>query len=211
MAHLDDFGVLTIANMALSHVGARAIMNSLEEDSPEAQQVRLWYESCRAQTLQAFNWSFARKRVTGTKSFNEPPENDWLYRYVYPNDALSIRQIENPFGHQADAIPFSIENDGATKSILTNLDDARIIYTYDLTDTSQFPPLFTELLSINLASKIAFTLTGRAELKQALSDQYRFQLLVVSAHDGNEQVGKRPREAEFIRARGSEYDIRDYR
>lgn len=211
MAHLNDFGVLTIANMALSHIGARAIMNSIEEDSPEAQQVRLWYESCRAQTLQAYNWNFARKRIQGSKSTSPAPEFDWEFRYVYPPDALSIRQIENPFGHQADAIPFSIESDGQTKSIVTNLDNARIIYTYDLTDTSQFSPLFSEILSINLASKIAFTLTGRAELKQALSEQYRFQLLVASAHDGNEQIGKQPRESEFIRTRGGGFDIRDFR
>lgn len=211
MAHLDDFGVLTIANMALSYIGARQLINDLNEDSPEAQQVRLWYERCRAQALQAYDWSFARRRVSGEKSLSDPPKYEWEFRYTYPSDALSIRKIENPMGHQADAIPFSIESDGSSKSIVTNMDDARIVYTYDLTDTSQFPPLFSELLSVGLAARIAFTLTGRAELMQVLNDQYRFLLMSASAHDANEQVGKKPRESEFIRARGIEFDIGDYR
>ena len=211
MAHLDDFGVLTIANMALSYIGARQLINDLNEDSPEAQQVRLWYDRMRAQALQAYDWNFARKRSAGTKSSIDPPDYDWAFRYNYPFDALSIRKIEHPLGHQADAIPFSIENDGSSKSIVTNMDDAILVYTYDLNDTSQFSPLFSEMLAVGIAAKIAFTLTGRGELMQALNDQYRLLMLSACAHDANEQVGKKPRESEFIRARGIGFDIEDYR
>ena len=54
-------GEVTIARMALSHIGASSI-ESLSEDSAEAKEANTWYAVSRQTALEAFNWNFARKR-----------------------------------------------------------------------------------------------------------------------------------------------------
>lgn len=54
---------LELANMALSHIGARDNIPSLAENSVEARTVSLWINPSRRQTLEAYNWNFARRRV----------------------------------------------------------------------------------------------------------------------------------------------------
>ena len=53
-----------IANMALSNIGTKSEIASLDENSVEAKQCKLWYDLSRKQALEAFDWGFARKRLT---------------------------------------------------------------------------------------------------------------------------------------------------
>jgi len=210
-----------IANMALSHVGARSSIESLEDEiSNEAEVCRLWYEFSRRQTLEGFDWNFARKRITLTKHSEDPPDGVWGFRYVYPADAVVARKLENPTGTvegqtgrwitdfstpevRGDAVPFEVETDstGKTKSILTNLSDAKLVYTFDQLDTGLYSPLFVEALSRALGSHIAFTLTGKLALANALAQSFQNAMLVASASSANEMVERPPRDADFIRGR----------
>ncbi len=199
-----------IANMALSHVGARSDIESLDEDSAEAIQCNLWYNYARQGVLEAYNWKFARKRITlalhgDTISTTEgdPLTGVWGFRYQYPDDCLVARKIQNPFSPPADAIPYEVETSltGEELSILTNKEDAVLVYTFDQTSTPLFSRLFVLAFSRLLASHIAFSLTSKTAIA---TDQFNFyQGLVTgaSASDGNEQVSPPPRDAAAIRAR----------
>ncbi len=210
-----------IANMALSHVGTRSSIESLEDEiSNEAEVCRLWYEFSRRQTLEGFDWNFARKRITLTKHSEDPPDGVWGFRYVYPADCIVARKLENPTGTvegqtgrwiadfstpevRGDAIPFEVETDstGQTKSILSNLSDAKLVYTFEQLDTGLYSPLFVEALSRALGSHIAFTLTGKLALANALANSFTNAMFTASASSANEQVAKPPRDADFIRGR----------
>jgi len=210
---------VVIGRMALSHIGARSRIESLTENSNEAKEVNLWYDFARKQTLEAFNWNHARKRITLALHGDDAPDGVWKFRYQYPSDCLKARAIENPripvrsagfFGRtfdeltglQRDAVPYEVEisTDG-TKSILTNLEEAKLVYTFDQENTALFTELFIEAHSRALASKIAFTLTNRRE---AATDQLKIFFLVLdraAAVDGNEQTQPPPRDADWIRNR----------
>lgn len=192
-----------IANMALDNIGAKSVIASLSENSPEAKACKLWYDSSRRQALEAFNWSFARRRLTLASHSDDPPEQRWNFRYQYPVDCIKAREIENPMGPDADAIPFTIELDDAAtaKTILTDLDDAVLIYTADISSTSLFSMFFVDTLSALLASRIAIKITGKRTLKGDMIQQYNALIRIAPAHDANEAVGKKPREAEHIRGR----------
>ncbi len=138
-----------IGNMALSHIGTTATIEAFTENSVEARQINLWYDFSRQQALEAMDWNFARKRQFLALHSDDPPTYDWLYRYQYPSGALVIRRLVNPLGLEANVVPFRVENssDGETKTVLTNLEDAEAEYTFDLTSTSLFSPLFVEALS----------------------------------------------------------------
>ncbi len=204
-----------IANMALSHIGSRSTVEDLTEASAEARVIDLWYDYSRMQALAAYNWSFARKRLALTTHSEDPPDGVWAYRYQYPADCVAARMIENPSGErsaagivrlpstQGDAIPFTVEmnNAGTEKTILTDLDTAKLVYTFDQLNTGLFSPFFVELFSHLIAHHVAFTLTGKRTVASDELNKYNQLLLQAPAIDANEQVEPPPRESESVRGR----------
>lgn len=215
MAH--SIGKVKIGNMALSNIGARSTIEDLAEVTSEAKAINLWYDFARVQTLEAFDWSFARKRLTLALHADDPPDGVWGFRYQYPADALILRFIQNPtrtgstdtiFSRRTDsdtgdAIPFQIEVDDAkeTKTILTNLEDAVAVYTFDLETTTLFSGLYVETLAANLAYHIAMGLTGKSEIRKEQYERFLELLQFAPASNANEEVSKPPRDAEWIRGR----------
>lgn len=208
-----------ICNMALAHVGATPI-EAMNERTKEASQCRLWYDNCRQQALGAYNWGFARKRRTLACHGDDPPDS-WAYRYQYPVDCIKARWITNPFEstglgapfvigsdiatfwpNASDAIPFVVEwAPNGTKSILTNEQCPELIYTFDQTEPGFFSHHFVDSLSWLMASRMAFTITGKMILEERAMKMYDYLIRNAAALDGNEGVDKPPREAEWIRGR----------
>ena len=75
-----------------------------------------------------------------------------------------MRKLQNPFGvglltfaqdinTGADAIPFEIElsDDQQTKTILTDLDEAVGVFTFDLTDVTLFSEFFVGMFAQAIA------------------------------------------------------------
>ena len=191
-----------ISNLALSNVGQGTI-ESLEEQSAEAKTCKTWYNHSRAQALSAYDWSFARKRQTLASHSEDPPSGVWTYRYQYPADCLTARYLVNPAGPTADPVPYQVETDsnGETKTILTDLDDAVLVYTFDQKAEAIFSHFFVELLAYLLGHHIAFSLTGKSSIRKDMLAMYLRLLLKAPAEDANEAAQRQPREAESIRAR----------
>lgn len=199
---MATISTVRICNMALSHVGTSSSMESIDENTPAAKQCKLWFDSSRIETLEAYDWSFARVRKTLAADSEDPP-SEWTYRYQYPAGCVTARLIENPAGPDADAIPYQIELNasGERKTILTDAQDAVLICTGDITDPGLFSWRFVKSLSRKLAANIAYSLTGKETIAQAQENQWIFSLRQAMAGDGNEQKGRVPREAESIEAR----------
>ena len=194
---------VSIANMALAHIGARSSIESLSEDSPEARQASLWYDHCRLQTLEASDWSFARKRLTLALHSEAPPEGVWTYRYQYPSDCIFARRIVNPLGPTADQVPFDIEINmiGDERTILTNLEEAVLVYTKDVASPSLFSTFFVDAVSHLLASYIAYSLTGTRQTKADELNIFSSILRVAAANNANEQAFPPPKDAPWITGR----------
>jgi len=210
-----------IANMALSHVGTRASLEDLEgEVSTEADICRLWYDYSRIQTLEAFDWNFAKRRATLTVHGDAAPDGLWGFRYVYPGDCISARNIENPTASttstqgvwvsdfstpetRGNAIPFMIETNiaGTEKTILTDLSEAVLAYTFEQKSMNLWSPLAIEMLALALASHIAFSITGKVKLSQSLAATFQNMSLLAPAYNANEGVDRVARESEWIRGR----------
>ena len=193
-----------IANMALSNIGTKSTIESLTEDSSEAQQASLHYDYARAVALSAFPWSFATKRVT-LATHADATTTDYSFRYQYPADCFVARELENPLGPDADPVPFAVEMslNGTTKTILTNLNDAVLIYTFDQEITSLFTPYFVRTLSFMLGHLMAYALTGKQSVAADMWNQYRFMIGQASASDANERVAPPKREAPWIEERAT--------
>lgn len=188
--------------MALSNVGASPI-ESITENTAEGKQCNAWYTFARRQALEAYDWGFARRRLTLTTHGDAEPDGVWAYRYQYPSDCLIFRKLQNPSGDIANPVPFEIEadDDQITKSILTDLDEAIGVYTFDLTDTTLFPSHFIMMFSYALASRVAFSLTGKLELSEIMNTQFNQSIVLAASSNANEQMRPEPRDADWIRNR----------
>lgn len=199
-----------IANMALSHVGARSSIESLTEKSTEARLCLTWYDYSRRTVLEAHDWNFARKRLTLalhgdtiSETSSDPLAGVWGFRYQYPGDCLIARKIQNSGAPPGDATPFEIETnlDGTQRTILTNLSDAVLVYTWDLKNTDMFSGLFVLGLSHLLAHHIAFSLTGKRSIKVDELAIFQGVVATAAASSANEGMSAPPRDADWIRGR----------
>lgn len=192
-----------IGNMALSFVGAkRSIVTALTDDNAGAEAVNLWYEYARLSTLEAYNWSFARKRLTLAVHADAPPD-EWAFRYTYPSGIVAIRSIWNPLGESADAVPYDTEliAAGTARCILTNMEDAIAICTADITTTSLFSPTYVIAFARKIAECIAFTLTGKESVRDAQTQHFNFIIQQAAALDAQQVVKGPPRDSDWIRGR----------
>ena len=192
---------VAIANLALSKIGTDSTIESLTENSAEANLCDLWMDRARIQTLEAFNWDFARIRGT-LATHNDDPPVTWTYRYIYPADCIKALFIENSAGKTEDPIEYIVEQstDG-TKSILCDEVDAILIYTKDETRPTFYPEWFIEMLAAVLGSKIAFALTGKLRMASLLRDEARQMAILAPAMAANEKQEGKPRDASHIRGR----------
>lgn len=193
---------VAIANMALAHIGNKAIIANFEEKSAEAKQLKLWYDPSRLQTLEAFDWSFARKRDALAEHSDDPPD-EWAYRYVFPADCVTFRRIYNPVGEAADPVPYRMElsENGEERTILTNLGEASGIYTFDQQTVSLFSWHFVDMLAYRIAHNIAFALTGKRRIKADMLTQFNVLLAAAPAQNANEEQRDLPRQAPWIEGR----------
>lgn len=191
-----------IANMALALAGVRAKLENFTRDDAETDAANFWYDFSRLTVLEAHNWTFARRRATLATHSEDPPDT-WAYRYIFPAGAVAARHIWNSAGAAGDAIPFEIELASATdqKTILTDQEDAVLVYTTDLKSPPLFSAHFVVTLATFLAAWLALALTGKEEKHKELLRAYEGMLIRAGVHDANQEVGRAPRDASWIRDR----------
>ena len=182
-----------IANIALSHLGDAATVTSIDppEGSAQAEHCQRFYGPTLAAILEMHNWSFATKRTSLAQISN--PSSTWAYCYAQPSDAVNViailapdaqsdfsTSLANTAGYTGVGTaplqgtytqqPFIMEStsDG-TDIILTNQANAVLIYSYVVTDTTRFSPLFVEAFAWLLASKLAGPVIKGSEAIKATS------------------------------------------
>lgn len=205
-----------ICNLALSHIGARNRIEDIDESSSEAEACNMWYDLALETSLEKYDWAFARKRVTLTPSSFDPPEGVWSYAYQWPVDCVAPRRLEYPgqssrggyiydnrsIINEPDAVPFDIGLvDNETKAVFTDLDDAVMVYTSRVTNPVVYTMGFINALSYSLAHFIAMTLTGKITLKENMYTLFMREVSMASAQEGNQSIGRAPRDADVIRGR----------
>ncbi len=176
-----------IANLALSAIGTRSTIASVNENSAEARMILLHYQPSLDAVLQAARWNFARKQISlallqdGTAGGTVP--QPWLYEYAYPTDCVSARfiipnVITDPAvagaivavpQYMGNPVPFLVSSDtdvngNEIKVILTNQPQAQLVYTKIVQSPAMFDSLFTNCFVAYLAHRICIALTGDKDM-----------------------------------------------
>jgi len=195
-----------ISNLALAHLGAgKRIANLETEKSSEAQACRTFYDLSRDATFRDFPWSFANIERKVLALVEEDPTTDWAYSYRYPVDCVNLLKIHSDTRNDTrqSRVPYKIGKDSEGKLIYTDKEDAEVMYTQLVTDTSLYPADFILALSFRLAGYIAPQVTGADPFKmgERALQLYLFEISKAEARNVNEQQDEEEVQSEFIRAR----------
>lgn len=193
---------IDICNIALSHVGGYRI-NALTDPTKEARECALHYAIARDATLADHDWDFARKRIA--LALLSTTYSGWDYAYQYPSDCLVARRIYDDTGllDEDGGIEFEVAaNDGLTgRVILTDQEDAELIYTAKVQDVNIFSPQFVEAHALRLASSLAQPLKGKPELRQSLLGLYGIQVNAAKGTDSKQGIKRETGSGSFVGSR----------
>lgn len=197
--------VITVYNMALSHLGVGKEVARTTENSAEAKACNTFYETTLKSVLRDFPWPFATEYHTLEELDDNPDEDNYAYAYQYPTDCLAARRILSGIrnDNRQTRVHFKVVRQNGSKILLTDQEDAVLEYTSFVEDVDDFDPDFMQALSRRLASYIAPRLT-KSKATETATEQlkfYQFELTKARANALNEEQAEEEPQSEFIRVR----------
>jgi len=174
---------IQICNLALARLGDSRI-TALTDATAQAQYCSLFYTQTVEELQAEFDWQFCRKQVSLTSG--TAPLTGYSTQYALPTDFIRAIRLGN-----IDAS----ENFGTWEIVGTNLhtnltSPVALDYIANITTTTSFPAIFTELLSIKLAAVLAMPLTGSKDLFTQLAEVYGATLQKPAFLHATERVGR---------------------
>lgn len=199
--------IVSICNLALSRLGTRATIASLDEASTEARVCKANYAQTRDELLRAFDWNFAR-RVETLALRSESAPSGWSYAYSMPNRCARFRGIWSGPGQTGAPVDWAtggISDSGGNDAvaIFTNQSEAEGIYTRIIENSELFSAGFVTALSWRLAEAIALPITTRDSIAELMARRAPLKAAEGFAMDANEGISTTHRQVpDFLSARG---------
>lgn len=171
--HMETLTQIAIWNRALGFLGARSIAAE-DENTPEALQCRLYWDSARRQALRDYPWAFAQRRAWLARvALPSGFEQEYRFAYALPEACLKAHEVRH---EGLLPRPFCLARDpaGDATILLTSASRALLLYTEDVRHCHQFDDLFAHMLARKLACLLAAPLLKSnrqkiAELEQLYS------------------------------------------
>jgi hypothetical protein len=144
---------VNICNMALTHLGEDATVAAISppDGSVAAGHCATFYPLSRTEMLEAFPMSFSARRTENLAEVDSDSDA-WGFAYSLPSDCLKVRKLLADGATDEDA---GADFEVIERTLYTNEETPTLVYTFDVTDTTRFTPLFTRALSFLLASYLA--------------------------------------------------------
>ena len=149
-----------IVNLALARIGAKRINDLTADTSLEAIQGRTHYEHTRDVLLRSHLWRFAAARAELSED-TDTPDFQWGHQFILPSDFLRLGFL---YGTTAS---YAVEG----QRLLTNDSSVDLVYIKKVTDPTEFDPLFTEVLVLQLAMKLLMPLAQDKVLRREIQDE----------------------------------------
>lgn len=171
--------VQQVVNSALEQIASQAQITSLTDNSPAANAAQVVYGPTVNLLLRELDPDFARFTAALVASGAATPVPPWAYEYLYPSDALRLRQVRPAVGSYDPSDPQPVRANVAfdliatvpTKVILTNQVSALAVYTTSQVTEAQWDSVFTDAVIRRLANPLAMALSGRPDFAKEILQQ----------------------------------------
>ena len=177
----SDTVLLTIYNLALSHIGQKPVANTTDETQPEILACNTHFPNARDSVLAqiAFPFNSAPIELAEYTTIDTASIPGWSYYYTYPASALSVWEVYSS-SNAATATEKDFEvrylPAVAAKIICTDEQSAYANSSYLVTDYTLWDDRFIEAVSYKLAAAIAIPITGDADLAMKFRDMFSIMI-----------------------------------
>ena len=204
-----------ICNFALQEIGEESII-SLSDNTVQAQQCNLRYDSVRRAVLEDHPWNFALARASLALTADTDVFGDFSNIFTLPSDCLRVimtdREAEitlgtDPLFNGYKTVGFSTTYTGRDRykiegrNFYYDDDVAKVLYIKDLEDTTIFSPLFVEAFALLLSSRIAYKITGSRSLAMEKEQAYTNLIKAAKLRDAQEGTTERSESSRFLSVR----------
>ena len=202
-----------ICNLALDRLGQRSI-SSITSPTTEVEEIYARnYDATLLEMLRRYVFNFAKKYALLTVSASKTPAFGYTSAYLLPNDFVRLLAIgDHTIGDDAQPGLFDL-SEGYIFTDVASAGSLKISYIHTSTAIiSKWDPLFVRLMVLHLAAAIAFKLSLKNSLIQAIRDDAADVALSAAAVAGQEKPPRRIERSKLITARqyGSRSDPTRY-
>jgi hypothetical protein len=156
-----------------------------------------WYDVVRRATLESYNWNFALLSAAISRG-GTPSVSDYTDYYTLPATYLKLRAIiepEIPLGRRRYEIQgLTLLYDHGGESTL------KVWHTKDHTTISEWPALFIQLMSEELALKLGKKLTARPSIIKDIKEDLVETRRLARAMDGQVRPPRRYESSRIVNA-----------
>lgn len=173
---------LDMANMALGLIGQDTVSSLTPPTSLNNKVVNSivqFLPAVKEGSLRARDWHCARKRAALAAVANESMD-EWRFAYATPDDCLAVRRMVDDRRWVTGWVnwsrsPFAWEVRSDGKRILyTNVENAKIVYTANITDVNRWDRLLFNAATGLLASRLGSAFSRDIKLAEKfLQDAFR--------------------------------------
>jgi len=165
-----------ICNLALSQLGGKFTITSLDDDTVGARLCKANYEPLRDAVLEEMDWSFAIVRSDLTPD-PTPALIDGYTKFKLPAKVLRVLSVY--------AGGMKIDDWGLEQRFILAKQSAVSIRALESTDdTAMFSQAFTQALAARLAAELAMPLTNNAATSQTMWQLYAQKVGLARTNDG---------------------------
>jgi len=201
---------IQICNLALARLLTDGFITSLSDTtSSVAKQsalCALLYPMVRDAILQSYRWNFAERRATltvyGTQDGTPASPTNWGFSYLCPTDCIMPREIvgyRNPTMDQTIPFEFGTEvvTSVSTQMIYTDMEDAELAYTAQITETGVYPPMVVSAIAWALAIELNGPLSKKQD-PNMLRASFQLELGRAIALDNAARKPDKPNDSPFV-------------
>lgn len=201
-----------LCNIALGRIGQRQYIDALTEATTEAEACAVYYGHARDVVLASFPWPWATRRAVLAVLSDDEDDADarpgWAFTYALPADCVTVLRLHDEEagerGFTAETrIPFKLEHDPVSglRVLLTDLENAELLYVAKLELVGLFPPLFADAVAWRLAADLALVLPVKPQVGLAMEQRYELALAKAGAAEFRQAQADVQPDSEFIRIR----------
>ncbi len=182
-----------LINDALTQIGANTIVG-IDDGTTNANHAKRLYPALRDDLQRLVHWRFNCARIELPQDAIAPLF-EFAFQYTLPPDLLKIREFNGAtisttaislfhgHGHHFEQIRYKIEG----RKLLTNMGEAKIVYSRREEDPTLWDPMFYQLLATWLGSKLALAITkDEAKATSMLKAAMEVLMPMAVAVDGQE-------------------------
>jgi hypothetical protein len=196
--------VASLFNLALSAVGNNITVSDPDEQSPEGEMCRLWYEPARDFIFASANWDeckqFQRLALVSQQADDATwvdglPQPGYLYAYQRPVDCVRPRFL-------SDYQPFTLGVINENPVLYTNAETPILCYSRSVANVSVWSVNLYMAVAYSLAAHMALQMTGKEARAREIAQKADSIIMTARLNEANQTVVLEQQLASWHQARG---------